>query len=119
MLFSRLTLGTGDADKLIPKTSRGIFLTNDGVLFKAYWFDEATADAPTEHSPQASPDDVKPLTVPEEKLVGWLRQWMREATPESFEADEETASDLEQILTDCFRGWIEEYQQGKGGGKDE
>ena len=39
-VLSRLTLGNGDADKLIPKDSRGVFLTNDGVLFRAYFFDD-------------------------------------------------------------------------------
>ena len=39
-ILSRIIIGTTDADEKVPKDKQGIFLTNTGVLFKAYYLDE-------------------------------------------------------------------------------
>ena len=39
-ILSKIIIGSTDADKKVPKDKQGIFLTNDGVLFKAYYLDE-------------------------------------------------------------------------------
>lgn len=42
--LSILTLGTADAHKRIPKTARGRFLTEEGVMFHSYFSDFGEAD---------------------------------------------------------------------------
>lgn len=39
-VLSKIIIGSSDADKKVPKDKQGVFLTNDGVLFKAYYLDE-------------------------------------------------------------------------------
>lgn len=39
--LSRVVIGNADAAKMIPKTSRGRFLTNDGTLFQAFYFEDS------------------------------------------------------------------------------
>lgn len=38
--LSTMVLGNGEADKRIPKDKSGYFLTNSGILFKAYFVDK-------------------------------------------------------------------------------
>ena len=40
--LSRIILGNGDADTLIPKHGRGLFLNQDGVMFRGYLSDSAS-----------------------------------------------------------------------------
>lgn len=45
-VLSTIVLGNGEADKMIPKESRGLFVTNgadsdDMILFRGFWFDPA------------------------------------------------------------------------------
>lgn len=42
-ILSQIILDNTDAAEKIPKDAQGRFLTNDGVLFQAFWFDENTA----------------------------------------------------------------------------
>ena len=41
-VLSGIVLDNQDAAEKIPKDGKGIFLTNSGVLFKAYYLDETT-----------------------------------------------------------------------------
>ena len=39
-IVSKIIIGSTDADEKVPKDKQGVFLTNTGVLFKAYYLDE-------------------------------------------------------------------------------
>lgn len=39
-VLSQIILDKTDANDIIPKTSQGRFLMNDGTVFQAYWFDD-------------------------------------------------------------------------------
>ena len=39
-ILSKIVLDSSDAAEKVPKDKQGVFLTNDGVLFKAYYLDE-------------------------------------------------------------------------------
>lgn len=39
-ILSKIIIGSTDADEKVPKDKQGVFLTNTGVLFKAYYLNE-------------------------------------------------------------------------------
>ena len=39
-ILSKIIIGSTDADEKVPKDEQGVFLTNTGVLFKAYYLNE-------------------------------------------------------------------------------
>lgn len=44
MVLSQIILDNTDAATMIPSTERGLFLTNNGLLFRGYYFDDSTIE---------------------------------------------------------------------------